>query len=245
MATRLNPCCVIHLFHTVTRSGSMTWVRNVYVRCFSVGLFAEACVRKTGTLSCSARVRTASVKELWNCPTTATTRSWLASFRRPATPFSGVPASSSTMSSILRPPRTPPWLLISSAAILAPRAMNCPPVASPGGESGVRTPILTGAWAKAGVASAAAAMAISERVLRALSMVAVLQLGIVGLTGSASYADGLVAVKVPSRADQALDEAKIRCREPVLRQLSRLDPEHLLPFLRAGLSPQGAAKEQE
>jgi hypothetical protein len=31
-------------------------------------------------------------------------------------------------------------------------------------------------------------------------MVTVLQLGIVGLTGSASYAGGLVAVKVPYRA---------------------------------------------
>jgi hypothetical protein len=51
-------------------------------------------------------------------------------------------------------------------------------------------------------------------------MVAVLQLGIVGLTGSASYADGLVGVKVPSRAGKALDEAEIRRREPVLRQLA-------------------------
>src|SRR6266481_1151611 len=245
MATRLNPCCWIHLFHSVTRSGSMTWVRKVYVRCFSVSFFAEDCVRKTGTLSCSARSWTASVTELWNCPTTATTRSWLTSFRRPAAPFSGVPASSSAMISILRPPRTPPWPLISSAAILAPRTMNCPAVASPGGESGVRTPILTGAWAKAGVASAAAAMAASEKALRALRMVIVLQLGIVRLTGSASYADGLVAVKVPSRAGKALDEPEIRRGEAVRRKISRLDPEHLLPLLRAGLSQESAAEEAE
>src|SRR6266481_1053333 len=245
MATRLNPCCWIHLFHSVTRSGSMTWVRKVYVRCFSVSFFAEDCVRKTGTLSCSARSWTASVTELWNCPTTATTRSWLTSFRRPAAPFSGVPASSSTMSSILRPPRTPPCPLISSVAILAPRTMNCPAAASPGGESGVSTPILMGAWAKAGTASVAAATAASRKVLGALSMVTVLQYGIVGLTGSASYAGGLVAVKVSSSAREALDEPEVGGREPVARQHRCLDPEHLLPLLRAGLALHGAAEEED
>ena len=89
-----------------------------------MSFLAEAWVRKTGTLSCSARSWTASATELWNCPTTATTLSWPASLRSPAAPFSGVPESSSTMSSILRPPSTPPFPLISSAAILAPRTMN-------------------------------------------------------------------------------------------------------------------------
>ena len=48
----------------------------------------------------------------------------------------------------------------------------------------------------------------------------VLQYGIVGLTGSASYADGLVAVKVPSRVGKALDEAEIRCRELMMSDFS-------------------------
>src|SRR4030095_10654898 len=145
------------------------------------------------------------------------------------------------MSSILRPPRTPPCPLISSAAILAPRTMNCPAAASPGGESGVSTPILMGAWAKAGTASVAAATAASRKILRALSMVIVLQYGMVGLTGSASYAGGLVAVKVSSPACEALDEPEVGGREPVPRQHCCLDPEHLLPLLWAGLAPHGAA----
>src|SRR5262245_48833837 len=57
------------------------------------------------------------------------------------------------ISSIFRPPRTPPRALTSSAPILAPRTMNCPAAASPGGESGVSTPIFTGFWASAGEVS--------------------------------------------------------------------------------------------
>ena len=113
--------------------------------------FAEACVENTGILSCSARSCTASITELWNWPITALTLSCDASFLSPATPFSGVPESSSMTSSIFRPPGTPPGPLISSAAILAPRTMNWPAPASPGGDSGVSTPILTGPWARVGV----------------------------------------------------------------------------------------------
>src|SRR5262245_32618971 len=90
---------------------------------------------------------------------TAATWSCVASLRNPAAPFSGVPESSSTTSSILRPPRTPPRAFTSSTAILAPRTMNCPAAASPGGESGVSTPILTGFCAEAGAASAVATSA--------------------------------------------------------------------------------------
>src|SRR5262245_26820002 len=50
--------------------------------------------------------------------------------------------------SILRPPSTPPRALTSSAAIFTPRTMNWPADASPGGDSGVNTPILTGPCAK-------------------------------------------------------------------------------------------------
>jgi hypothetical protein len=53
---------------------------------------AEAWVAKIGTLNCSARSWTASATELWNWPSTATTPSWVASLRKPAAPFSGVPA---------------------------------------------------------------------------------------------------------------------------------------------------------
>src|SRR5262249_4739167 len=66
---------------------------------------------------------------------------------------SGVPASSSITSSTLCPPRTPPRALTSSAPIFAPRTMNCPALASPGGDRGVRTPIFTGVWAGASPAS--------------------------------------------------------------------------------------------
>src|SRR2546427_12768184 len=69
---------------------------------------------------------------------------------------SGVPPSSSITSSILRPPSTPPRALRSSAAIFAPRTMNWPAMASPGGESGVNTPILSGFCAHAEPARPAA-----------------------------------------------------------------------------------------
>src|SRR5262245_56081160 len=86
---------------------------------------------------------------------TAATWSCVASLRNPATPFSGVPASSSTTSSICRPPRTPPCALTASAPIFAPRTINCPALASPGGERGVSTPSLTAFCARAGPASPA------------------------------------------------------------------------------------------
>ena len=47
--------------------------------------------------------------------------------------------------------------------ILAPRTMNCPAAASPGGESGVSTPILTGFCASAGVAEPLASSASASR----------------------------------------------------------------------------------
>ena len=51
-----------------------------------------------------ARSCTAPITELWNWPMTATARSWLASLRNPATPFSGVPESSSITASNARAP---------------------------------------------------------------------------------------------------------------------------------------------
>ena len=96
-------------------------------------------------------LRIASIAELWNCPITPATWSCVASLRKPAAAFSGVPESSSMTSSSFRP-RRPPLALTSSIAIFAPRTMNWPAPASPGGESGVNTPIFTGFWAKAGTA---------------------------------------------------------------------------------------------
>src|SRR6266436_141542 len=129
----------------------MAWVRKVYGRWRSVMAPAVAWVAKIGILYSSASVWTARVTELWYWPITAETRSWVASLRKAANPFSGVPESSSTTNSIFRPSRSPLRALMSSAAIFAPRTMNCPPLASPGGESGVKTPIFTGAWAEAAV----------------------------------------------------------------------------------------------
>src|SRR5262245_51370076 len=86
----------------------------------------------------------------------------MASLRNPAEPFSGVPESSSMTSSIFRPPRTPPRAFTSSAPILAPRTMNCPAAASPGGERGVRTPIFTGFWARAGEVSPTTSSAVNR-----------------------------------------------------------------------------------
>src|SRR5262249_26952665 len=65
-------------------------------------------------------------------------------------------------SSIFRPPRTPPRAFTSSAPILAPRTMNCPAAASPGGERGVRTPIFTGFWARAGEVSPTTSSAVNR-----------------------------------------------------------------------------------
>ena len=138
-------------------------------------LFADAWVANTGILNCSARSCTAPMTELWNWPRTATTWSWVASFLNPATPFSGVPESSSMTSSILRPPRTPPLALISSAPILAPRTMNWPALASPGGESGVSTPILTVFWARAGAAPVARASTASAQIVSSLFIGVILQ----------------------------------------------------------------------
>src|SRR5205085_6342675 len=55
-----------------------------------------------------------------------------------------------------RPPSTPPRPWSSSTAILARRTMGWPAPASPGGESGVSTPILIGFCADTGPASPAA-----------------------------------------------------------------------------------------
>src|SRR6185295_8572815 len=139
---------------------------------------------------------TASMTELWNWPITALALSCDASFLSPATPFSGVPESSSMTSSIFRPPSTPPGPLISSAAILAPRTMNWPAAASPGGDNGVSTPILTGPWARAGVATRSAAAAASRHETRDLRIMGVLQVKSIGSIRAAWYEVG----PAPSRS---------------------------------------------
>jgi len=72
----------------------------------------------------------------------AITLSEVISLRAPATPFSGVPASSSTINSILRP-KTPPCSLKISTATSAPLLILVPALGSPGGERDV-SPIFTG-----------------------------------------------------------------------------------------------------
>ena len=90
-------------------------------------------------------------------------------------------------SSIFRPPSTPPGPLISSAAILAPRTMNWPAAASPGGDSGVSTPILTGPWARAGIATRSAAAAASRHGTRDLRVMGVLHVKGIGSIRAAWY----------------------------------------------------------
>ena len=68
---------------------------------------------------------------------------------------------------------------MSSAAILAPRTMNWPADASPGGESGVSTPIFTGFWARAGVANTARVKSASTMAVSRLLMSCILRAQVV------------------------------------------------------------------
>src|SRR3954468_1265954 len=64
-------------------------------------------------------------------PNTATAFSRSMTSRAAVTPFDGLPSSSRRTSSILRPPRTPPFALISSMATVRPRLMASPESAEP------------------------------------------------------------------------------------------------------------------
>src|SRR5262249_36135335 len=123
------------------------------------------------------------------------------------------------------------------------RTMNCPAAASPGGESGVSTPILIGACAKAGAASAAAATAASRAVLKALSMVTVLRRESWGARNPHPMRAGAPAARV-IRLREALHESPIGLGERVRRQCGALGPAHLLPLLRARLAVERAAEEE-
>src|SRR5437899_7047710 len=85
--------------------------------------------------------------------------------------------------------------------------MNCPALASPGGDSGVRTPIFTGFWARAGAVNTHATIATST----AAALVGHVRPLICSLRRSSRSCpllqQGLVHVHAEARAVEGLDRA--------------------------------------
>src|SRR3990170_6160292 len=91
-------------------------IRKTYSYPLSVILSAEPVVTRNGTLNCWATAVAAAVTELEYPPVMMGTFSWEISFSVADRPTSGFPVSSSKSSSSLFP-LTPPFALISSAAM--------------------------------------------------------------------------------------------------------------------------------
>src|SRR5258708_6767005 len=139
---------------------------------------------------------------------------------------------------------------MSSAAIFAPRTIDWPAAGSPGGESGVSTPIFTGFWARAGGASTARVKKASTMAVRRLLMLCILRRSewVWKDRRAASYASGpgRVKLRVPrSAAAEPLQQGRVGGRKPVTAELGGTDPEDLLAFERPRLAPALAAAERE
>src|SRR5260370_33847745 len=111
--------------------------------------------------------------------------------------------------------------------------MSGPAAGSPGGESGVSTPIFTGFWARAGVASTARIKRASTMAVRRLLMLCILRRSewVWKDRRAASYASrpGRVKRRVPrSLAAEPLHQGRVRGWELVPAEIGGPDPHDLL-----------------
>src|SRR5215470_244945 len=94
-------------------------------------------------------------------PKTAVTFSRSTSSRAIVTPFCGLPSSSRTTSSSLRPPSTPPLAFTSSMAICRPRLIASPEAAEPPDTAAARPSLIVACWAAGAPASATSTIRVS------------------------------------------------------------------------------------
>ena len=114
---------------------------------------AAAHVPTYGTLSSWNTGSIASPTGECRPPNTATAFSRSMTSRAPVTPFEGLPSSSRTTSSSVRPESSPPRALISSMATLRPRLMASPESAEPPDIAATSATVIGGfAWVKPTVA---------------------------------------------------------------------------------------------
>src|SRR3989442_6978243 len=95
-------------------------------------------------------------------PKTAATFSRSTSSRAIVTPFCGLPSSSRTTSSSLRPPSRPPLALTSSMAICKPRLIASPDAAEPPDTAAASPTLIGGCWAAGAPASMASTVSVSS-----------------------------------------------------------------------------------